>query len=333
MKALNFEQIKNLVHGAARVEEGDGLISFFRFTAEQQELYKKTSTDFYIKTFATSGISLEFATDSENLSLSVVVSKGCSRSFFIHSIFVNGTRIGELSGDIGNNENVPFASSFKLGTGVKKVKILFPWSVYSRLKELCLDDGAMVEKIEKPFKTLMFGDSITQGYDASRPELAYAVRLADFLSADAINKGIAGEQFFGKLTTLKDDFTPDLITVAYGTNDWRHGTKERFLRECTAFFKNLRENYPDTKIIALTPLWRVDIDNEQVIGEPLSFVTKFIKQTVRETENAVFIDCINLIPHRPKHYQTDGVHPIDSGFENYANNHCSHKHILKILGE
>ena len=332
MTTLTFEQIKKLVHGAAYIEEGDGGISFFRFTKEQQELYKVTCKDFYIKTFATSGISLEFDTDSNNMRLAVLVNKGSSRTYFTHSILVDGKPFDELSGDIGEQENVYFKKAFSLPEGVKRVRIQFPWSVASSLVSLELDDGAIAVPVIKKRKILMFGDSITQGYDASRPELAYAVRLADFLSADAINKGIAGEQFFGKLPTLKDDFTPDLITVAYGTNDWRHGTKERLLRECTAFFKNLRESYPDTKIIALTPLWRVDIDNEQVIGEPLSFVTKFIKQTVRETENAVFIDCINLIPHRPKHYQTDGVHPIDSGFENYANNLCANEHVVKLIG-
>ena len=46
----------------------------------------------------------------------------------------------------------------------------------------------------------------------------------------------------------KEDFQPDLITVAYGTNDWRHGTKARFEKECKGFFHNLRNSYPDTKI-------------------------------------------------------------------------------------
>lgn len=333
MTALTFEQIKKIVRGAALVEEGDGKISFFRFTKEQQELYFASCKDFYMKSFATAGISLEFNTDSNNMRLAVSVNKGSSRTYFTHSILVDGKPFDELSGDIGEGENVPFKKTFRLPEGVKRVRIQFPWSVASSLVSLSLDDGAMAVPVHKKQKILMFGDSITQGYDASRPELAYAVRLADFLSADAINKGIAGEQFFGRLAATKDDFTPDLITVAYGTNDWRHGTKERFTRECTAFFKNLRETYPDTKIIALTPLWRVDINNEQAIGEPLSFVTKFIKQVVRETGNAVSIDCINLIPHRAKHYQTDGVHPIDSGFENYANNLFAHKHILNALGE
>ena len=320
MKKLNFEQIKKIVHGAARIEEGDGKISFFRFTKEQQELYKNVCTDFYMKSFSTSGISLEFDTDSKNLSLSVLVDKGSSRSFFTHSIFVNGNRIGELSGNIGDNQNVPFNGTFQLGDGMKRVKILFPWSVASSVQSLELDDNSKVIPVEKKCNLLMLGDSITQGYDAMIPENAYAIKIAESFDAEARNKGIAGEQFFAKLTLEKEDFKPDIITVAYGTNDWRHGTKTRFERECKGFFHNLRNSYPNTKIYAITPIWRVDIDNEQQIGEPLRYIADFIKQVATEISDMVVIDGIDLVPHDSKYYQTDGVHPIDSGFEHYANN-------------
>lgn len=111
-----------------------------------------------------------------------------------------------------------------------------------------------------------------------------------------------------------------LKNATYGTNDWRHGTKTRFERECKGFFHNLRNSYPDTKIYAITPLWRVDIDNEQQIGEPLSYITDFIKQVATEISDMIVINGIDLVPHDSKYYQTDGVHPIDSGFEHYVNN-------------
>lgn len=320
MTTLNFGQIKSLVHGVSRVEEGDGLISFFRFTREQQELYWVTSRDFYIKSYASSGISLEFDTNSKNLELSVVVSKGSSRTYFTHSVFVDGVRVGELSGDIGNGDNVPYSKTFALGDGLKSVKILFPWSVCSRIKELKLDKGAKVLPVEKNLKMIMFGDSITQGYDAYSPENAYAIQLATLLDAEAINKGIAGEQFFAGLGKTKDNFDPELITVAYGTNDWRHSTREKFLSSCKGFFENVRNNYPNAKIIAITPLWRVDIDNEQVFGEPLSFVGEYIKKVAENIPNMDVIDGADLIPHDPALYQTDGVHPIDAGFMEYAKN-------------
>lgn len=320
MKALNFEQIKNLVHGAARIEEGDGKISFFRFTETQQELYKVTCADFYLKTFATAGISIEFETNSENLALSVIVSPGSSRHFFTHSVFVNDDRIGELRGNIAGAENVSFKGEFRLGSGIKHVRILFPWSVKSELEYLRLDDRATVKPIQKMFKILMLGDSITQGYDASVPENTYAMQIVERLNAESRNKGIAGEQFFGRLAALKDDFAPDIITVAYGTNDWRHGTKERFTRECRAFFENLRESYPGVKIVAITPLWRADINDSQTIGEPLSYITEFIKQVSESVSDMIVIEGIDLIPHEARLYQSDGLHPIDSGFLHFGNN-------------
>lgn len=320
MKPLNLEQIKKIVHGAALVEEGDNGISFFRFTKEQQELYKKSSEDFHTKTFATAGISLEFQTDSENLSLSVSISKGSSRKFFTHSVFINSNRVDELSGDIGEENNVSFEKSFDLGIGMKKVKIVFPWSVESRLVALKLDDTAKVIPVSKKCRVLMFGDSITQGYDAMLPENTYATKITNKLDAEAINKGIAGEQFFSDLASLKDDFEPDLITVAYGTNDWRHTTKEKFQTECKNFFENLRKSYPKTRIIAISPLWRTDIDEKQEFDEPLSFVHDYIESVSKSISDMAVIEGIDLVPHIEDCYQTDGLHPIDKGYKHYADN-------------
>lgn len=318
MKKLNFEQIEKLAHGVARLEEGDGKISFFRFTKEQQELYKTTSEDFYIKSFATSGVSLEFITDSENMSLSVLVSKGSSRTFFTHSIIVDGKRVDELSGNIGDGKNMPFEKSFKLESGMKRVKIQFPWSATSSLVALELDDNAIITPIEKKVKLLMFGDSITQGYDAMIPENAYAIRITDRFEAEARNKGIGGERFFAELTAEKENFEPQIITVAYGTNDWRHSTKEKFEQECKGFFNNLRESYQNAKIVAITPIWRADIDKRQEFGEPLSFIAEYISKVAETVSDMTVINGIELVPHDLQYYQTDGLHPIDSGFEKYA---------------
>ena len=103
MQKLNFEQIKKLVHGVAQAEEGDGKISFFRFNKEQRELYKTVSTDFYLKALSTSCITLEFETNSENLLLDVVINPATSRSFFTHSIFVNGEKYDEVMKEWGRS--------------------------------------------------------------------------------------------------------------------------------------------------------------------------------------------------------------------------------------
>ena len=78
---LTFEQIQSAARGVAYVSEENGLVRFHRFTPEQEELYSHCSAEFYAKAFATAGVVLEFDTDSENLTLSVVVAKGSRYTF------------------------------------------------------------------------------------------------------------------------------------------------------------------------------------------------------------------------------------------------------------
>lgn len=318
---LNIDQIKQIAHGVARMEEVDGKIVFYRFTKEQQELYKGASEDFYIKTFATSGVSLEFDTDSEYLGLFVSVCKGSTRYFFSHSILVNGNRIGELAGEIEENAaNVTFSKEFQLGTGMKRVRIVFPWSVASSLVALELDQGAKIIPVEKSLKMLMFGDSITQGYDAMQPENAYAVKVAELLNAEARNKGIGAERFFAKLALAKDDMEPDIITVAYGTNDWSGSTKDEFEQACREFYTNLRHTYPGANILALAPAWRVGINKERPMGVPLKYIGEYMEKLTQNISNMTVIDCIDFIPHEAENFRKDGVHPVDEGFKHYGKN-------------
>ena len=111
----------------------------------------------------------------------------------------------------------------------------------------------------KAGKTLLaFGDSITQGMDAMRPSNRYVTKLANYLGAEEVNKGISGECYFPPLAEAKDDLNPDYITVAYGTNDWSKKGRDIFQVNSKAFYKALRKNYPNTPIYAITPIWRAD---------------------------------------------------------------------------
>ena len=255
---LTFEQIKQITVGAAYVEENEVGVGFHRFTKEQEDAYKSYSDDFYKKCFAPAGVRIELVTDSEWLDLSVEITPS-SRSFFSHPIYVNKNLIGELAEKTNNGI---FSQKFPLGTGEKTVAIYFPWTVHSRLIGLSLDDGAKVEPVKKDHRMIMFGDSITQGYSASNPALSYASQVADALCANAINKGIGGEVFFPTLSMLPDECNPDIITVAYGTNDWSRGNLAVFEENSNAFFKNLSTLYPNAKIFALAPTWRSNYEKK-----------------------------------------------------------------------
>lgn len=325
---LDFKKIKEITLGAVRVENKDDGIHFYRFTTAQEELYKKRSEDYYKKSFSTSGVQFSFKTDSETIGLKGAVNSGSSRQYFCFDIFVDGERIDSIKNfnesDLPNNyagvklELGEFEQKIALGSGEKQVCVYFPWSVNAVIEEVSLDDGAFIEPVKPKFKMLCFGDSITHGYDALYSSSKYITRLAKFLNAEEYNKAIGGEIFFPELAKSKEDFVPDCITVAYGTNDWNRITKEEFTNNCKAFFENLSENYPNVKIFAITPIWRKDYKEERVFGE-FETVEQIIGSIIKEIPNAVAISGFDFIEHNEKFYADLRLHPNDEGFAQYFN--------------
>lgn len=324
---LSLDVIKEITLGAAVVKEENGRTVLNRFTADQEELYRVTNSDFYQKSFSTAGIRFSFATDSENLFLKVNTSVSSSRKYFSVDVFCNGKPVGYM--DNYSEKELPldyttvdcelgeFSRKFNLGEGTKNVCIYFPWSVKTEICEISVDDNAFVKAIRPEKKLLAFGDSITHGYDALRSSNRYVARLCDMLGAEEINKGIGAEIFFPALAELKDDFTPDYITVAYGTNDWSKTSEEELIRNCTGFYTNLAKNYPTSKIFAITPIWRKDYMDHRPMGE-FEKVENAIKSITAEFENITVIRGFDFVPKDEKYYADLRLHPNDEGFAYYA---------------
>ena len=321
---LSLEQIKDITLGAVRVEQNENGYNFYRFTEEQQALYKKRSDDFYDKTFSTSGVQLRFLTDSKTLFLSTAVERGSSRTYFSFDVFVNGKKTDSLSNfdettlhKFYAHDPFPFgefSKEFSLGDGEKEVKIYFPWSVNAVIKEIKLDDDSFIKPIKPTKKMLCFGDSITQGYDTLYPSSKYTTRLAALLDAEEYNKAIGGEIYFPDLANSKESFEPDFISVAYGSNDWAHHTRESFIYNCKNFFANLTKNYPNAKIFAITPIWRKDINEPTKFGDFYD-VSRIMQDELRDFKNVSIIQGFDFVPQDENLFADARLHPNDKGFE------------------
>ena len=314
---LTLAQIQAAARGVAYVSEEAALVRLHRFTPEQENMYRSTNADHYLRTFATAGVILEFDTDSKFLGLSAAVSLASSRPWFVHSIFVDGKPIGQLTGDLMPSETCYAQGRWDLGEGQKRVKIYFPWTACSMIQALELDDEAIFMPVVKPKKVLIFGDSITQGYDAALPEESYASILADNLDGNCLNKAIGGEVFRPELAVLRDEGPVDLITVAYGTNDWNGRTPDLWIHNAREFYTELRKNYPDTKILVLAPVWRGDWQSDKPGGD-FRQVAQTLEEIAVQIGNALFIDCFDFIPHDPAYYSPDVLHPNSDGFRCYG---------------
>lgn len=326
---LTLEQIQSITLGAIAVTEGPDGVEFHRFTPAQKEMYRNKEVAFSYRSQASSGIKLCFRTDSKSLDIMMWVQDVQARSFFCLEVFVDGERIGcidnysdrilpqdysEISFPTGE-----FAKNFSLGDGEKTVTVYLPWNKRTTLQALSLDDGAYIKPVKYEKKLMAFGDSITQGFDALWPSRRYAGRLAEALGAEEINKAIGGETFCPDLSELRDDFTPDYILVAYGTNDWRKKSKADFHKNVEAFFNHLTANYPGVKTFVVTPIWRSNLDLETDF-ESFSEIEEGIRKAVEGKENVTVIRGFDLVPHSIEFFGDYGLHPNNEGFDHYFKN-------------
>lgn len=318
MMKADFELIKKITCGAVEIIDNDGVYEFHRMTAQQREILKDNQ-DFGTKATATSGIRLAFATDAKTVRLAGRFSAASSRKFAFFDITVNEVLI-QHSG----NENYPelpeFDFTVSLDGNFNRVEIYFPCLAKSVLETVEFTDNCRIEPLKRSRKILCYGDSITQGYDAVYPSFAYANMIADGLDAEIFNKAIGAEVFNPPFADAPDDFKPDFITIAYGTNDWKKEVSaENIVKNATAFLTNINKHYPGTPIYAILPIWRKDMEDTHASGK-LNDAIKLLTEVYKQFDNITVIEGMPLVPHLPEFYADAYLHPNDSGFLLYGNN-------------
>lgn len=312
---LTLDQVRSMTHGALSVTEENGIFTFRRFTDYQADLYE-TINDFRVKVPATSGVRLEFITDAQKFSFDYKINIASSRRFYYFDVFVDGVMMQHF----GHEGLCEAASTItvKLPEGSHRVAIYLPCLAKATLSNLTLDDGATLEPVKKSRRLLCFGDSITQGYDAKYSSQTYANLLADKLDAEMVDQGIGGEIFRPALIDPDMDFEPDIITVAYGTNDWSGQEHDRTVQCANEFYAKLRATYPRAKIFAITPIWRADDDRVTKVGTFAEGV-QIVVDAASAQKDVVIVDGVKMIPHLPEVCSDKYLHPNDYGFKFYAN--------------
>jgi len=314
---LDFEKIKEITLGAVYLEEKNGTVFFHRLTAEQEALYDSIPNFLKCKARASSGIKLCFKTDSRTLKLDITVSDATTRSYFALDVYCEGVCVGGIENNAGDESIFgDYSEEILIGEGMKTVSIYLPWSTVTGIRELSLEDGSEIIPVRPEKKMILFGDSITQGYDAEHPALSYASRLTDALNVEGFNKGLGGEMFFPPYAELKDPISPDYVTVAFGTNDWMHCGREETLPKIKAFYTALSKHYPNAKIFAISPLWRGESVNESAYGK-FELMAEDIENAVAELENVIFIYGGDLVPKEPRLFADSSLHPNDRGFDHH----------------
>ena len=323
---LTYEQICSACTGAVSTTREEGLIHFHRMHPTQLEAAMARGEAYYIRGRSNTGVKLTFRTDSTSLFLDLKASQG-TMSYFAADILVDGKLVGSVD-NYSQFEPLPtfhtqrqyplgdYSGRFDLGPGEKTVRVHLSWGPVTAIRELSLDDGATFLPVIPEKKVLFYGDSITQGMDCLHPCQTYSARIADALGMAEYNKAIAGTTAFPEMAAVPETFTPDVIVVAYGTNDWSLRDRDTFARDYRAMLENIQTNYPGVPVFALTPVFRFAMNEYRPFGAFCN-LNPMIRAIAADFADVTVIDCFPFIPAHRNCFGDGNLHPNARGFDHY----------------
>ncbi len=312
---LKETELRKIVHNVIACSFAeDGSLYLHRFTEQQRQTYALESQDWAMKTYSSASVTFDFVTDSDYLTLKFDLVPGSSQRWGSIDLYVDGVFYDYR---YANDLSIKLAG-FALPAGQHRVTVYFPWSAQTVIREVHLSDGASVIPVEKHLKMLCFGDSITQGYISKFTSLSYVNQTVRALDAEVVNQGIGG-YYFNEATIDESLLTyqPDLITVAYGTNDYsRYETAEEYAAHASAYIRKLAKLFPKAKIVGILPIYRND-QNHQVRKLYRSYSLDDARQILKSQYEALdngFVVEETGIPHISQAYAPDYLHPNEFGF-------------------
>ncbi|MBR7121414.1 MAG: SGNH/GDSL hydrolase family protein [Lentisphaeria bacterium] len=309
--AVDLQLLKSFCSGVAEITGKEGLTVLHRFTPEERAVYTG-HPDFGRKIYATSGVKLEFLTDAKSFLLEGSFVTGSSRCFAGVDISVNGILTEHFCCE--NIFDDPEVSlEVKLDGRLNTVSICFPCVSGLMLKDFAVEDFTELQPPRRRKQMICYGDSITQGYDTRYPSMNYSHQLAAMLDMQLINKAVAGEVFNPALTAAAASGKPDLLTIAYGTNDWKQRTPAETMAAADEFFENLFCRYPETPALVILPIWRKDL-NETAPGGDFEVFRNGLRRVAEKFPQVRIIDGWPLVPHIAEFFSDGFLHPNDTGF-------------------
>lgn len=312
---LDASQLSKIIHNVLSYSfDEKGGLHFHRFSEAQSKTYASEEQGWEVKTRSSASATFDFITDSDSIALKYDLYPGSSRAWSAIDLYVDGvfyaTRFAE-------DHSIKLAG-FELPEGQHRVTVYFPWSAKIVVNEVHLSDGASVIPVEKKFKMLCFGDSITQGYISQYASMSYVNLTALALDAEVVNQGIGG--YFFNETTIDESilsYQPDVITVAYGTNDYsRRETAEEYAQRSGRYIQKLAALFPNAKIVGILPIYRNDLNyhtRRLYRTYSLDDARKILKEQYEALPNGYVIEQTG-IPHIPQFYAADLLHPNEFGF-------------------
>ena len=310
-------------------EDSDGALRTTRFTEAQSKVIAERCPN---NVYQQPGMRLDFVTDAESITMAFRYTRFTTRIFMSVDIYEDLVMTyaykeeNALDAKCGS-----FTHTFKK-KGKRRVSIFLPFSCELIFDRIELSGESFFEPYLDHDKFIyMIGDSITHGADCRYTSQSYANILLRRLDADGINQGVGGYVFCADSldpALFEGKRQPDIITVAYGTNDWAGKSKDSFLSDTDAFFVRLREIFPTTPVLCITPVFRAAHYVTTKVGS-LDFARGYIEECAKKHRDIYVLDGDKLVPHIYDYYSDVRLHPNDAGFATYGT--CVSDAVAQIL--
>lgn len=310
---LTFEQIKSVTVGAAQIFEEGGAVYFHKFTAQQLRVIENTKRNNLISaSVTTTGIRLDFHSNTAKFAFKSRVENAK------FEVLVNEQPI-YLDRHTPQNNTAEFDFNLikYLCDCEKRITLILPSHSVGVLEWVEIDDGATFTPHQYDYKFLFFGDSLTQGYNSANDSLSYAYRVSRYFNAESCILGVGGSYYIPELVDGNHPFKPDVIFVAYGTNDRDIFSNQETKINCKAFMDNVNAVYPNVPVIGISIPWGTNSE-EIMAGGKATDIREVLLENFR-SHGATAVDGLTLIPHDARYFH-DTVHPTNEGFMHYALN-------------
>lgn len=312
----------NIFHGCLKVIQKDGEYCPQRFNDDILDFYEKDNPAYLDRAITSATVTMEFLTSENEISFDFEINEPL-RDFITFDICENGVFTYSYIVEVGDRKGT--VTYKKECEGESQFKIHMPIYAKTTVKNINIGEYKVVCK-DHMIKYLAIGDSITHGMVSETSAITYPGLLAEEWNANLLNVGVGGFYFNDKSLDENLGFEPDIITVAYGTNDSGRSTDIEVLKiEIDKFMAKLQKMYGDKQIYMITPLWRGDL-KDAVRTEILKGIRCYIKERA-DFYNFYCIDGLKIVPHATRFFAPDQLHPNALGFEEMAKN--INKEVLK----
>lgn len=319
---MDIKERSEFYKGMLALKQRENGVVPVRFTAQaMDEYYAVKSEAFRLRAMSPAGIFLDMETDAKAIQIDFDL-LGAARPFADFGLVIDGVLQPVTSNPLTQTGLFPdrlvLSNRFSFDGRSHHIELFLPHLVELELRAVELIDASFVKPVPAKRRMLFtFGDSITQGMTVQNPYCTYPVLLARALGMELRNFGVGGGTFHeGVLAAYPHK--PDLITVAFGVNDWvTHPSMGQFEKYCRGFFERFHEIYNGIPTYVITPFWHLDERKANAIGT-LEELRHKITEICADYDVSDCYQGNQLIPSDPACFADGMIHPNGEGFAHIA---------------